>query len=154
MRARHDEAGATLVEFALILPLLLLLLVGILDVARGINAYVIMSSASEEGAHYAALRPTAAASAIASAVRARTVPLDPGQVAVSATYYDGATFQPWPSAGIPASSPQPRSIPVRVVVSYPWCSVTFFIGQLVSGGSCASGSTTTLESTSTMDTRR
>jgi Flp pilus assembly protein TadG len=51
-----------LVEFALVAPVLLLLLIGIFDVARILNAYVTVSHASREGAHYASLHPTSSES--------------------------------------------------------------------------------------------
>jgi Flp pilus assembly protein TadG len=143
---RHGERAVSTVEFALVAPLLILLLVGILDIARGINAYVTVSSASREGARYAMLRPTSAPSAIASAARDRVVPLDPNQITVTSSYYDGATFRPWPSAGVPASSPQPNSVTIRVAVSYPWSASSFLIGQFFG--------TTALTSTATVDTRR
>ena len=148
MFRRRDE-GVSTVEFALVAPLLLLLLVGIIDVARGINAYVTVANASREGARYAMLSPSSAPSAIESAVRARVVPLDPSQVTVAASYYDGATFRPWPSAGVPASSPQPNSVTIRVAVSYPWSAVSFVIAQFFGGST-----PTQLTSASTVDTRR
>ena len=77
------------VEFALVVPLLFVLLVGILDIARGVSAYVVVSNASREGAQYAMLRPTAAPSAIASNVRARSAPLDATQLTVTASYLYG-----------------------------------------------------------------
>jgi hypothetical protein len=138
------------VEFALVVPLLFLLLVGILDLARGVSAYVVVSNASREGAQFAMLRPSAAPSAIASNVRARSAPLDASQLTVSASYHDGATFQPWPSAGIPASSPLPSSVPIRIEVTYPWSAVSFLIGQFIGG---ATG-TTVFTSSSIVDARR
>jgi Flp pilus assembly protein TadG len=138
------------VEFALVVPLLILLLVGILDLARGVSAYVVVSNASREGAQYAMLRPTAAPSDIASSVRARSAPLDATQLTVSASYYDGATFQPWPSSGIPATSPQPSSVPIRIEVTYPWSAVSFLIGQFIGGGT----GSTMFRSTSIVDARR
>lgn len=147
---RQSERAVSTVEFALVVPLLILVLVGILDLARGLTAYVIVSNASREGAQYAMLRPTAAPSAIASNVRARSAPLDSTQLTVSASYYDGTTFQPWPSVGIPASSPQPSAVPIRIEVAYPWSAVSFLIGQFVGG---ATG-TTTFTSTAIVDARR
>ena len=147
---RRSERAVSTVEFALVVPLLFLLLVGILDLARGVSAYVVVSNASREGAQYAMLRPTAAPSAIASNVRARSAPLDATQLTVTASYYDGATFRPWPSAGIPASSPLPSSVPIRIEVTYPWSAVSFLIGQFIGG---ATG-TTMFRSNSIVDTRR
>jgi Flp pilus assembly protein TadG len=143
---RRGDKGVSTVEFALVAPILILLLVGILDVARGVNAYVTVANASREGARYAMLSPSSPPSAIVSAARARVVPLDPSQLTVSASYYDGATFRPWPSNGVPASSPQPNSVTIRVEVSYPWSAVSALIAQFFG--------TAPLTSSATVDTRR
>jgi hypothetical protein len=153
----HREEGTSTVEFALIAPVLFLLLVGILDLGRAVNAYVTVSSAAREGSHYAILHPTAAPSAIVSAVRARTAPLDETQVVVTSSYYNGATFTPWPLGGVPVSSPAPSAIPVRVSVCYPWSAATF-IGRFfpaVSPAPCgATGRDAYFQATSTSDTNR
>lgn len=62
MRARlrrmwPDERGQSLVEMALVLPLLLLLLVGIIDFGRAFNNYIIITNAAREGARYASHFP-------------------------------------------------------------------------------------------------
>ena len=151
-----DDGGASLVEFALVAPIVFVLLVGILDLGRAVNAYVTVSNAAREGSHYAILHPTAAPSAIVAAVRQRVVPLDETKVAVDSAYYDQgtATFVPWPSGGPPAS---PRPMPVRVSVCYPWSAATF-IGRFfptVSPAPCgASAADAYFESSSTTDTQR
>lgn len=144
--ALRDDRGVSAVEFALIAPILILILVGILDLGRAVNAYVTVGNAAREGSHYLALHPTAAPSAIASAVRQRVVPLDPAQVSVSASYYDGSSFQVWPSS--PTPNPSPSYTPVRVTVSYPWSAATF-IGLFF-----PSGTGTTFFVSSTVDILR
>lgn len=144
MRTRlvGGDAGVALVEFALVAPMLLLLMIGILDVGRTVNAYVTISNAAREGSHYVALHPTASPGAIESAVRARVVPLDASMVDVTTSYYDGTAFQTLPpSGGIPASSPKPSLIPVRVEVSYDWHAVTMLIGVFFSSPSFTASST-------------
>ena len=128
-------------EFALVLPVLVLLLVSVIDVARAANAYATLSSAVREGSHYAALHPTAAPLAIASVVRERVAPLDPMSVTVVATYHDGTGFVAWPTGGIPASIPSPSLVPTRVQVSYPWRAVTSIVGGFFSGASFSATST-------------
>jgi Flp pilus assembly protein TadG len=49
-----NQRGQSLVEFALILPLLLLLLMGIIEFGRIFNAYLVISNLSRDGARYAA----------------------------------------------------------------------------------------------------
>ena len=50
---RRNERGASLVETALVLPLLLLLLVGIIDVGRAYYTYISIYNAAREGGRYA-----------------------------------------------------------------------------------------------------
>lgn len=52
---RHDK-GAAMVEIALILPLLLVLLFGIIEFGRAYNATISMQAAAREGARELALR--------------------------------------------------------------------------------------------------
>lgn len=142
MRGRlRDDEGIALVEFALVMPIVILLLVGIVDMARAANAYATLSSAAREGSHYAALHPTAAPAAIQDIVRARVQPLDAGSLTVEAAYHDGSSFVDWPSGGIPASSPLPSSVPARVRVTYPWQAVTALIGRSFAGASFSASST-------------
>jgi hypothetical protein len=153
---RREEATST-VEFALVAPVLFLLLVGILDLGRAVNAYVTVGNAAREGSHYAILHPTAAPSAIVNAVRTRVVPLDETKVVVTSSYYNGSTFVPWPLGGVPASTPSPRAVPVQVAVCFPWSAATF-IGRFfpaVSPAPCgASGNDAYFQATSTTDTTR
>jgi len=62
--------GQGLVEFALILPLLLLLLMGIFDFARGIYAYNTVSNAAREGARVAIVNQSAAGGVSLAATKA------------------------------------------------------------------------------------
>lgn len=55
LRAWACEDGAVAVEMALVLPLLLLLVCGIIDFGRMLNAQILVSSAAREGVRMAAL---------------------------------------------------------------------------------------------------
>lgn len=133
--AISDERAVSTVEFALIAPVLLLILVGILDLGRAVNAYVTVGNAAREGTHYLTTHPLAPESAVRTAVRDRVVPLDPATVGVEAFYYEGGAFQDWPTSA-PTPNPSPSMTPVRVTVSYDWRAVTF-IGQFFPSGSGA-----------------
>ena len=52
---RPRDRGAAAVEFALLLPLLLLLVFGIIDFGRALNAQITLTQAAREGARVAAL---------------------------------------------------------------------------------------------------
>jgi Flp pilus assembly protein TadG len=52
-RLREDETGVALVEFALVLPLLLVLLFGMLDFGRAFNYWIDATHLANEGARWA-----------------------------------------------------------------------------------------------------
>jgi Flp pilus assembly protein TadG len=54
-RARADESGVTLVEFALVLPVLALLLFGMLDFGKAFNYWIDQTHLAHEGARWAAV---------------------------------------------------------------------------------------------------
>lgn len=51
----HEESGAALVELALVLPLLLVLLLGALDLGKAFNYWIDETHLAHEGARYAAV---------------------------------------------------------------------------------------------------
>jgi len=65
-----EEKGASAVEFAVILPLLILLIFGIIEFGRMYNAYLALTHAAREGARLAAVGKFDAA-----AVESRAYPL-------------------------------------------------------------------------------
>lgn len=70
------ERGAAAVEFALVVPVLLLLLVGIMEFSRAFNTQATLSAAAREGARTIAMAGTAASalSVVQSAVGTLGVP--------------------------------------------------------------------------------
>lgn len=54
---RNKEKGQSIVEIALLLPVLLLMLMGLLDFGRVYYVMVALNDAAQEGAAYAASRP-------------------------------------------------------------------------------------------------
>ncbi len=58
---RADDRGVVMVELALILPILVMLLIGIIDFGRAFNAQVSIQGAAREGARALALGQTSAA---------------------------------------------------------------------------------------------
>lgn len=102
IRKGHGERGANLVEFALVLPLLILLLVGVADFGRAFNNYMIITNASREGARYASRFPWLENDIEQAAIREAAnwgVPLNSGHITVNGV---GAT----------------RGQPIEVVVTY------------------------------------
>lgn len=58
MTRKQPETGQSLLEFAIILPVLLIIAAGVLDVGRLYFSYVAVTDAASEGAAYAAAHPT------------------------------------------------------------------------------------------------
>jgi Flp pilus assembly protein TadG len=137
---RHD-GGATLVEFAIVAPVLLLLLIGCLDFSRALNAYVTITNAAREGARYASLDAAADGAAVKTYLTGRVAPLDASAISVTLAFAPAADAR-WSSA-----APAPGH--VTVSVSYPWQATTWLIGSLFS----ASG-TRTLTSAASMEAER
>ena len=69
-RFRRDDRGAAAVEFALVLPILVVLVFGIVDFGRALFAYNYLTSAVREGGRFAAVQNSASAQA---AVQTRMV---------------------------------------------------------------------------------
>ena len=66
MNKARRQRGQSLVEAALILPVLLLLLVGVVDLGRAMSAKIALTNASREGARYASRYPNKKSNIIAA----------------------------------------------------------------------------------------
>lgn len=129
---RRSERGANLLEMALVTPVLLLLLAGVIDLGRAFYTYIIIANSAREGARLAARLPcypenptqrTLARDAIINAAIAEAansgVQLYPGNVSIDPN---------------PATSCAGAGNPIRVTVSYqyqPWMSGITGIGSFV-----------------------
>lgn len=97
-QARASQSGATLVEFAIILPLLLLLLFGIIEFARVVTEFTTVRTAAREGARYATTVGTPDAphytdcQGIIDAAQAQAVVGDVTDVSVKWSGPDGYSF--------------------------------------------------------------
>ena len=78
-RKAPRDRGAAAVEFALLLPLLMLLVFGIVDFGRALNAQITLTQAAREGARLAALgEPN-----VVSSTQAAATGLNPVNVTVT-----------------------------------------------------------------------
>jgi Flp pilus assembly protein TadG len=59
-RGGRREAGQSLVEAAVIVPILLLLLAAVIDFGRAFDAYIVLTNAAREGARFGSVKPTLA----------------------------------------------------------------------------------------------
>lgn len=88
-RLAGDRRGGTILEFALILPLLLVLLLGSADVGRMFYVRQGLEYATEEAARYYMLNPTTASSNVTTQLRSKM----PGGMgpSVNVSYADTAS---------------------------------------------------------------
>ena len=57
-RDRRRERGQSLVETAIVLPVLVLLLAAVIDFGRVIDAYIVLTNAAREGARFGSVKPS------------------------------------------------------------------------------------------------
>jgi Flp pilus assembly protein TadG len=82
------DRGSVAVEFALLLPVLLLLIFGVIDFGRAINDQITLTQAAREGARLAALGYSAAA--VQSRAQSAATGLSPVTVTVTSSCPAGA----------------------------------------------------------------
>lgn len=78
-----SEKGQSMVEFALVLPVLILLLFGIIDFGRVFHAYLTIDHASREAARSASVGEDDATVLTVAVSNASSINLSPGQVSIS-----------------------------------------------------------------------
>ena len=119
MRNRlHNERGATAVEFAFIVPLLIVLVLGIAEFGRAFQVQGTLSAAAREGVRLMALQndPAAAKAAVRNAAPSLDPALTDAQITIT------PTSCPVVNAG---------STTVRLTITYPMPYLTGFFGSTV-----------------------
>ena len=119
----NRQRGQDLVEYALALPIVLLILMSILDLGRVVYVYSSLHNSVREGARYGIIYPTDAAG-IEAIVRTKAVGLDPVDLTVVVV--------------------QPDLQTVRVRATYQFAVVSPIVSVLVGGSPWPLGSQTTM----------
>lgn len=129
---RRRDSGASLVEFALILPLLLLLTLGIVDVGRAFMMSNQVRGAAREAAAYAQNHPTALVpgTGCENPDNARWKALNEGGSSAMSVQFSPEV----PCGAWGAAAPSPGD-EISVTVSRDLRLITPFMGQLVGDGS-------------------
>lgn len=120
--SRSSERGAAAVEFALVLPLLVLLVVGITSVGRAFWVQTTLSNAAREGVRAMALQNSPSSATAAAKNAAAALNLTDSQIVVS-----------------PSSCPVPSTTPTTnamVTITYP---VALLGGGVLSGSVTLTG---------------
>ncbi|MGD1997027.1 MAG: TadE/TadG family type IV pilus assembly protein [Anaerolineae bacterium] len=136
MANKRKQSGQSLVEFALVLPVLLLILGGLVDLGRAYFSYVAVTDAAAEGAAYAAADPNNFGEIVerVQAASGGLVEIDPDAVEVA--------YPPTIASGAP----------ITVTVSYTYTVATPIINRMVTGGRLRLRSTATEVILSTQST--
>jgi Flp pilus assembly protein TadG len=109
---RRRPGGQSLVEFALVLPLFLVMLMGVIDVGRAIWAQNSLASAAREGARFAIVHGGSETTACPVGPTARTTPAIPA--ASSSCPYPSPSKQAIKDAVIAAATAGGTSLTVTV----------------------------------------
>ena len=57
METQDHSRGQGLVEFAVVLGVLIMIMLGVFDLGRAFHSYIVISNAAREGANYGAMHP-------------------------------------------------------------------------------------------------
>lgn len=112
---KHTRKGQSMVEFALVLPIIIVLFVGIFEFGQIFNAYLQINHASREGARTGALRGTDIE--IEQSVTDSSPSLDPTLMIVTIT---------------PAEASRTRGESVKVQIDYDYQVVIGLVGDIIS----------------------
>lgn len=118
-RFARGESGAAMVEFAIVLPLLLVLVLGIIDFGRALFVLNNLTNAAREGARFGATRiePPPTNGAVQTAVRNRV------------TQYVNGAISPAPSGYTIAVTATNQSVTVAIQ-NFPFQMLTPFVTML------------------------
>jgi Flp pilus assembly protein TadG len=139
---RRGAPGQGLVEFALVFPLIILLLMGIFDLGRAIYAYNTVANAARQGARVAAVNQVVSANTQCDEDRPVEDPLNPDwsikACAASSAIALGipttavtVSYSVPPGTTLTCGSPLNVGCIANVTVTYSWRAITPIIGNLV-----------------------
>ena len=111
-----------MVEFALVIPLVILILLGLFDFGRAIYAYNTVSNAAREAARVAIVKPDEAAVQAEAAAQAIALGILPASVTVA--------FETADDPPLPCDPPEVGCVAI-VTVPYEWRAITPIIGDIV-----------------------
>ena len=115
MRRLHEERGAAAVEFALVLPILVLLVMGIIEFSRAYNAKEALQYAVREGARELALHSgtdSTVAASIPDLVKSRAIGLNTASINVPVPASCPASATSGSTATVTATYSLPYNIPL------------------------------------------
>lgn len=119
--------GQSLVEFALVFPVFMVIVVGTVDVGRAVFSYNTLTNGAREGARLAAVNQDIARVQSRTASQAITLGLTNASITVNYVVDDGTD----PADNPACDSPIALDCQAVVQASYTWAAITPLIGQLI-----------------------
>lgn len=122
-RLRQGELGQSLVEFALIFPILILLLVALFDIGRLVFAYNDITNSAREGTRVGIVDQTTGNIQSDVIAQSTSLSLTAGQIDVKYCKADGTS----------CSTTKPTNLDalVQVEVTYSWRAITPIVGTII-----------------------
>ena len=133
-RFKRCENGVAAVEFALILPVLMLILFGILNYGILLYDQAVITNAAREGARWGAINTTTTISCSGTAIGTA----DPCQIANSYTASNLISFGSSVTSTTTASGSGTSGSIVTVTVTYPFTEIGYVVGYLLNNLSSTS----------------
>ena len=131
-RRSKQEGGQSLVEVALMMPVLLLMLMGVFDLGRMYFAFIAIQNAAGEGALYAAINPTCIYASDG------TDCTDPDNAVFRATHESPAGIVDWSRVTIEVSPSDVTGLsegdPITIFVHYDYDILTPVVAPLFPSG--------------------
>jgi Flp pilus assembly protein TadG len=113
MHRQRRARGQSLIEFALTLPILILILLGILDLGRAFSAHIVITNAARNGAYYGSMHANETSAII--------------QRVVTEANGSGTTIT---AADVSVSTTGVVGSPMRVTVTHDFVLLTAFLPGL------------------------
>jgi Flp pilus assembly protein TadG len=124
----RDEHGQSLVEFAFMLPILILVLAAAVDLGRAYYTYVAITNAAREGARFGASNPSNTSGVrdrVRNEIQGTSLSIPDGQIPSPACYLyvEGSTDY---GSGVSCSSASSGDY-IQVQVNYPFYFITGYV---------------------------
>ena len=128
IRRRNHRRGQTLVEMALILPIFLLILMGIIDFGRAVYAYNTVANAARQAVRLAIVDQEPSKIQDLAAKQASSLGIDPNTVTIR--FVNPTSPEDGPPCDV---TPVLNGCIVEVTVPYTYTAATPIIGNIVGG---------------------
>lgn len=130
-RARRDQAGQALPEFALVAPILFLMLFGVIQIGFTLSGQIGLTNAAREAARYAATVPNTTPAAVVTELTTRQMPKAIPGFRASSVGASTVAYCAAPNPNHDAANYPSYSIRVRVNAVYRHPMLIPFVGQLI-----------------------